>query len=105
MPRFPATILFSHSPRLALFQTRRSFYSKAAQFCVVDEQGTISSKRVDVWTGDPHEAFVLIPVDISNEIKRWKDMQNKLALADPAETCSLVFHHPTRNFLLDGTRK
>lgn len=73
----------------------RPFYSKSAKFVTLDAQGRPSNRTINIWVGDKHEAYVLVPTDVGNAIK--------VACAQNGTSCrtdseSLIWHHDRRCF-------
>ena len=52
---------------------RRSFYSHSSDYVTLGRQGEAVKRAVDIWVGDPHEAFVLVPKEIGKEMKTTID--------------------------------
>ncbi|MCJ1345139.1 hypothetical protein MMC31_003344 [Peltigera leucophlebia] len=64
------------------------FSTKPAEFITLDAQGLRVTRKTNVWMGDPHEAFVLVPKEIGDAMKG----------SSQDEICSLIFHHDSKHF-------
>lgn len=71
---------------------RRRFSTKPAEFITLDAQGLRVTQKTNVWMGDPHEAFVLVPKEISDGMKG----------SSQDEICPLIFHHDSKHFSSSG---
>ncbi len=57
------------------------------------------TRKVDVWLGDLHQAFVLVPPEIGKAFKASSDKQIDVSdVEEDLKTCSLIFYHDTRHF-------
>ena len=77
---------------------RRTFSLKSAEFITLSAQGSLASRNVDVWLGEPHEAYVLLPTDIGNAMRAGCAWQDGLCLVADPQTCALTFYHDTQHF-------
>ena len=94
--------------RLSRPLLRRSFYSHASEYVTLDRQGKAVKRAVDIWVGDPHETFVLVPKEIGSAMKMAinEGTSSSAAVADRHSSgkegkkegeCSLMFNHSTRH--------
>lgn len=90
---------------------RRIFSTKPAKFVTLDAQGLRVTRNVNVWMGDPHEAFVLIPTEIGDAMKASCQDQKILVPTDIGDAtrvsslgqiCPLSFHHDSQHFSTSG---
>jgi hypothetical protein len=77
---------------------RRTFSIKPAEFITIGAQGSLVTREVNVWLGEPHQAFVLLPTDIGNAIKAGCAWQDGLSLEADPQICTLTFSHDTQHF-------
>lgn len=82
-----ASLRALHGPLL-----RRIFSTKPAKFITIDAQGLRVTQKINVWMGDPHEAFVLVPTDIGDAMNESSQDQ----------ICPLIFHHDSQHFSSSG---
>lgn len=75
--------------------SRRTFYSKRAEFTILNASGIPTTEKVDVWLGDSHEAYVIVPPHVSKAIKA---ASGKLTLANGLDKYPLIFDHNKRQF-------
>lgn len=77
---------------------RRTFSLKPAEFITISAQGSMTSRNVNVWLGEPHQAFVLLPTDIGNAMKVGCAWQDGLCLVADPQIYTLTFYHDTQHF-------
>lgn len=62
---FPPCMLVRSIPRL-----HRTFYSKPGHLDTLDARGQVLSQEIDIWVGDPHEAYIVIPTEVGHAIEK-----------------------------------
>ena len=73
-------------------------HSRKAEFVTKDTHGSLESRIVNVWLGDPHEAFTLIPPEIGNAFKAAQLWQSGSTMTKDPDICPLTFYHNTHHF-------
>lgn len=76
---------------------RRNLYSKRAAFTAINAQGSPTTEQVDVWLGDPHEAYAIVPKHVGDALKAACAHGNPSITTNP-DTYPLIFDHRTRHF-------
>lgn len=75
------------------------FFSKPAQFIIIDAQGLPVTQKIDVWIGYSYEAFVLVPTDIGDAINACGDA---IKARSKDQECELTFYHDSQHFSPSG---
>jgi hypothetical protein len=78
--------------------TYRAIHTATAKFITISPQGTPATREVEVYLGDPEEAFVLFDPEISKAFKRGTILQGGCSLAHDQDLYPLNFYHDTRHF-------
>ena len=76
----------------------RAIHSTKAEFVTNGSRGSLESRIVDVWLGDPYEAFTLVPPEIGNAFKVARLWQSGLTMTKDPDICPLTFYHDTHHF-------
>lgn len=75
------------------------FFSKPAQFIIIDAQGLPFTQKIDVWIAYSYEAFVLVPTDIGDAINACGDA---IRARSKDQECELTFYHDSQHFSPSG---
>ncbi|KAI8713452.1 hypothetical protein NCS52_01289900 [Fusarium sp. LHS14.1] len=81
-----------------LIYQHRSFHERKADLVTLGATGSLETRKLDVITGDPHEAYVIVDRNAGFAIKSAIIGQTKSSLAKEPEKVPLVFHHESRHF-------
>lgn len=93
------TILRRSLPSLLQGSFRRSYHCKSADFTTVNAQGSPATEQVEVWLGEPHEAYVMVPKHVGRAIEAaCAPYGNSAHIAGP-DTYPLIFDHKSRHFV------
>ncbi|KID59688.1 hypothetical protein MAN_10494, partial [Metarhizium hybridum] len=97
-------------PRLALslrtlslrgsrhFQIRRAFHDAKADFITFDSRGSLTTQKLDIFIGEPHEAYIIFNKDVGLAMKSGISIQTGICLASDSEKIALTFFHDTLHF-------
>ncbi|EEU41928.1 uncharacterized protein NECHADRAFT_86004 [Fusarium vanettenii 77-13-4] len=77
---------------------RRRFHERKADLVTLDANGSLETRKLDVITGDPHEAYVIVDRNVGFAMRSAIMKQTESSLATNAERVPLVFHHHSRHF-------
>lgn len=80
-----------------IYQHRR-FHERKADLVTLDTNGSLETRKLDVITGDPHEAYIIVDRNVGFAMRSAIIKQTELSLATNAEKVPLVFHHHSRHF-------
>ncbi|RDL37113.1 uncharacterized protein BP5553_04546 [Venustampulla echinocandica] len=78
--------------------TYRAIHTATAKFITISPQGAPATREVEVYLGDPEEAFVLLDPEICQAFKRGTMLQGGCSMAHDQYLYPLKFHHDTRHF-------
>jgi hypothetical protein len=78
--------------------TYRAIHTATAKLITISPGGTPATREVEVYLGDPEEAFVLFDPEISQAFKRRTILQGGRCLAHDQDLYPLNFYHDTRHF-------
>ena len=88
-------------PRHLIQRTRifaQPFHSGKGSLVDLGPDGKPATKEVNLWHGDPGEAYVIIPMDIGRELQKGEVLANGISLKQNSETHPLLFFHTSRTF-------
>ena len=96
------TLLATHRPLLSKApysgsQTRH-ISQQPSKFFFIDNNGTVASRSVNVWLGEPSDSFALVSPEIGNSFKEAFLRQNGASSTIDSGTCPLIFNHTHRCF-------
>ncbi|RSL73917.1 hypothetical protein CEP54_000142 [Fusarium duplospermum] len=80
------------------YQYRR-FHERKADFVTLNANGSLETRKLDVITGDPNEAYVMVDRDIGFAVRSAIAKHTEFPLAPDAEKVPLIFHHQSRHFV------
>ncbi|KAK0112354.1 hypothetical protein ONS96_014926 [Cadophora gregata f. sp. sojae] len=79
-------------------QFRRAHHSATARFTTITPQGTPITRDIEIWLGEPAEAYVMFDPEISKAFQTSAIANGGCSLTQDLELCPLNFHHDTRHF-------
>ncbi|QLI74756.1 uncharacterized protein G6M90_00g113650 [Metarhizium brunneum] len=80
------------------FQIRRTFHDAKADFIAFDLRGSLTTQKLDIFIGEPHEAYIIFNKDIGLAMKSGISNQTGICLASDSEKIALTFSHDTLHF-------
>ncbi|CZT09791.1 uncharacterized protein RAG0_14431 [Rhynchosporium agropyri] len=92
----PRTRKFAHAFAVPTFSL--SIHSATARFTTISPHGTPVTRDIEVWLGEPAEAYVMFDPEISKAFQTSAIAQGGCSLTQDPELCPLNFHHDTRHF-------
>ncbi|KAL2670645.1 hypothetical protein Neosp_014433 [[Neocosmospora] mangrovei] len=81
-----------------LIYQHRSFHERKADLVTLGANGSLETRKLDVITGDPHEAYVIVDRNVGFAMRSAIVKQTESSLTTNAEKIPLVFHHHSRHF-------
>ncbi|TVY12689.1 hypothetical protein LARI1_G009024 [Lachnellula arida] len=75
----------------------RAHHSATGRFTTISPQGTPVTRHVEVWLGDPGDAYVMFDPEISRAFQAGTTLRGG-SLAQDQELSPLNFYHDTRHF-------
>ncbi|RDA94206.1 hypothetical protein CP533_0628 [Ophiocordyceps camponoti-saundersi (nom. inval.)] len=80
-------------------QLRRAFHDAKAEFVTIGETGSLTTQKMDIFIGDPHQTYIIFDKDIGFTMKSAIASQPGVApfFPDP-EKVPLTFFHASRHF-------
>ncbi|PQK11502.1 hypothetical protein BB8028_0003g01270 [Beauveria bassiana] len=85
------------------FYPTRTFHSAKADFITLNSRGSLTSKQIDIFIGDPGQAFVIFERDVGFAMKSSITQQVGKSLASDLEKVPLTFFHKSKYFAHDAT--
>lgn len=76
----------------------RAHHSATGRFITISPQGTPVTREIEVWLGDPGNAYVMFDPEISRAFQTGTILQGGSSLAQDQDLYPLNFHHDTRHF-------
>lgn len=76
----------------------RLHHSATGRFTTISPQGTPVTREIEVWLGDPGDAYVMFDPEISRAFQTGTILRSGGSLAKDQELSPLNFHHKTRHF-------
>ncbi|RSL48128.1 hypothetical protein CEP51_015676 [Fusarium floridanum] len=96
--RFPLRIVRTRVGQV--YQYRR-FHERSADLVTLNTNGSLETRKLNVITGDPHEAYVIVDQDVGFALRSAIVKQARSSLASDAEKVPLAFHHESQHFAHD----
>ncbi|KAG6037112.1 hypothetical protein E4U41_005324 [Claviceps citrina] len=81
--------------------SRRALHGAAAEFITLDAKGSLDKRKLDIFIGEPHQAFILLDREAGFALGSAIRQQTGAIRAGPAshpEKMPLAFHHDTLHF-------
>ena len=94
--RFPTQLLLAKT--ITLSTCGRAFHNAKANLITLDDHGSSIAREIDIFIGDPHEAYVMIDKNVGDAFKSSVIQQTGLSKTAETDTMPLTFHHKTRHF-------
>ncbi|TWU72859.1 hypothetical protein ED733_003317 [Metarhizium rileyi] len=91
----PRTLLFRDSQ---ILNVRRAFHDAKAHFITLDARGSLATQNIDLFIGEPHEAYIISQKGIGLAMKSAITNQTGMCLASDPEKIPLTFFHDTLHF-------
>ncbi|TVY54664.1 hypothetical protein LCER1_G003651 [Lachnellula cervina] len=76
----------------------RANHSATGRFITISPQGAPVTREIEVWLGDPGEAYIMFDPEISRAFQAGSMLQGGCSLAQDQELYPLNFYHDTRHF-------
>ncbi|PNY23786.1 uncharacterized protein TCAP_06274 [Tolypocladium capitatum] len=90
---------WTHAAKLKVpFRTQRAFHSAKADFITIGTNGTLLTRQPDIFIGDPHEAYIIIDINVGLTFRSAIAKQAGLSLTADPNKVPLAFHHDSRHF-------
>ncbi|TQV90513.1 hypothetical protein IF1G_10836 [Cordyceps javanica] len=80
------------------FYPTRTFHSAKADFITLNSRGSLISKQIDIFIGDPGQAFIIFNRDIGFAMKSSITQQAGISLSSDLEKVALTFFHESKYF-------
>ncbi|KAH8707339.1 hypothetical protein HC256_010614 [Beauveria bassiana] len=80
------------------FYPTRTFHSAKADFITLNSRGSLTSKQIDIFIGDPGQAFIIFNRDIGFAMKSSITQQAGISLSSDLEKVPLTFFQKSRYF-------
>ncbi|EGX92886.1 hypothetical protein CCM_04258 [Cordyceps militaris CM01] len=75
-----------------------AYYSAKVDFITLNSKGSLTSKQIDIFIGDPGQAFVIFSKDVGFAMKVAITQQSGMSLVSDPERVPLTFFHESRHF-------
>ncbi|KPM41956.1 hypothetical protein AK830_g4605 [Neonectria ditissima] len=85
-----------------LLRHRRTFHDGKATFVTSNAKGSLQTRKLDIFIGDPHEAYVIVDTVVGFAMRSAIAKQTGLSLAEDADKVPLAFYHDGRHFAHDA---
>jgi hypothetical protein len=76
----------------------RAHHNATGRFITISPQGILVNREVEVWLGDPGNAYVMFDPEKSRAFQTGTILQGGCSMAQDQELYPLNFHHDTRHF-------
>ncbi|TQV97946.1 hypothetical protein IF1G_03689 [Cordyceps javanica] len=82
------------------FNLSRALHTAKGDFITLNSKGSLTSKQIDIFIGDPREAYIMFNKDVGFAMKASITQQAGMSLSSDPETVPLTFFHDSRCFIL-----
>ncbi|KAH8589654.1 hypothetical protein B0O99DRAFT_692221 [Bisporella sp. PMI_857] len=76
----------------------RAHHCATGRFITLSPQGTPVTREIEVWLGDPGNAYVMFDPEVSRALQTGTILQGSCSLAQDPELYPQKFYHDTRHF-------
>ncbi|KAK2593513.1 hypothetical protein QQS21_008779 [Conoideocrella luteorostrata] len=80
------------------FQSYRALHEAKAKLVTFDTKGSLKTQILDIFIGEPHEAFVIFHKEVGLALKSAITKQTGICLSSDPEKFPLTFYHETLHF-------
>lgn len=101
----PASIMLYLLPRERIsarsfnkLSFHRTHYSATGRFITISPHGTPVAREIEIWLGDPGNAYVMLDPEISQAFQTETILQGSCSLAQDQQLFLLDFRHDTLHF-------
>ncbi|KAM4056026.1 hypothetical protein HRG_002951 [Hirsutella rhossiliensis] len=81
-----------------LFLSRRALHEAKADFITLDSNGSPTTRKLDIFIGDPHEAVIAFDKDVGFAMKSAIAKKTGMCHVSDSEKMPLTFFHASRHF-------
>ena len=78
--------------------SHRAYHEVKATYTSIDASGSLTTRKVDITIGNPHEAYLIMAKDMGFAMKSAICQQIGTSLMGDPEKVPLKFHHTSRHF-------
>ena len=78
--------------------SRRAFHDAKADFIFYGSRGSLTTRKLDIFIGDPHETYIIFDKDVGFALKSAIAKQAGVPLPSDLEKLPLSFFHDSLHF-------